>query len=80
MTGSKESFVTLDETFKLEVRLGDRKKLAVEGKGTVKIQTSHNDFKFLEHVYYAPKLEYNLLSVGQLMKKGLLYALITENV
>ncbi|KAK1437640.1 hypothetical protein QVD17_03434 [Tagetes erecta] len=70
MTGSKESFITLDESFKREVRLGDKKKLAVEGKGTVKIRTGNNGFKLLDQVYYAPKLEYNLLSVGQLMKKG----------
>ncbi|XP_076920927.1 uncharacterized protein LOC143582186 [Bidens hawaiensis] len=65
----KDSFIDLDESFKLDVRLGDRKKLAVEGKGTVKIRTGNNGFKLLSQVYYAPKLEYNLLSVGKLMKK-----------
>ncbi|KAK1431533.1 hypothetical protein QVD17_07993 [Tagetes erecta] len=70
MTGARDSFVSLDETFKLEVRLGDKKKLAVEGKGTVKIRTGNTGFKLLDQVYYAPKLEYNLLSVGQLMRKG----------
>ncbi|KAK1417486.1 hypothetical protein QVD17_26615 [Tagetes erecta] len=70
MTGSKNSFMSLDESFKIEVRLGDKKKLAVEGKGTVRIRTGDNEFKLLDQVYYAPKLEYNLLSVGQLMKKG----------
>ncbi|XP_076898677.1 uncharacterized protein LOC143552305 [Bidens hawaiensis] len=67
---NERSFVSLDETFKLDVRLGDKKRLAVEGRGIVKIQTGGKTFKLLDHVYYAPKLEYNLLSVGQLMKKG----------
>ncbi|XP_076907078.1 uncharacterized protein LOC143563425 [Bidens hawaiensis] len=63
-------FTQLDESFKLYVRLGDKKELSIEGKGTVKINTSNNTFRLLDDVYFAPKLEYNLLSVGQLMKKG----------
>ncbi|KAD3069142.1 hypothetical protein E3N88_37022 [Mikania micrantha] len=70
MTGAKESFTNLDESFKIEVNLGDKKKLQVEGKGTVKITMQDERYKLLDDVYYAPKLEYNLLSVGQLMKKG----------
>ncbi|KAC9138561.1 hypothetical protein E3N88_46304 [Mikania micrantha] len=70
MTGAKESFTNLDSSFKLEVNLGDKKKLKVEGKGTVKIMMNGDRYKLLDDVYYAPKLEYNLLSVGQLMRKG----------
>ncbi|XP_076923351.1 uncharacterized protein LOC143585448 [Bidens hawaiensis] len=70
MTGLKAIFTDLDETFKMGVQLGDKKRLNVEGRGTVKIQTGHNDHRLLEDVYFAPKLEYNLLSVAQLMKKG----------
>ncbi|XP_076896347.1 uncharacterized protein LOC143549305 [Bidens hawaiensis] len=39
MTGSKCIFTKLDESFKLEVQLGDKKKLNVEGRGTVRIVT-----------------------------------------
>ncbi|KAD5802841.1 hypothetical protein E3N88_14201 [Mikania micrantha] len=77
MTGSKESFTVLDETFKLEVNLGDKKKLGVESRGTVKIPLKNDKYKLLDDVYYAPRLEYNLLSVGQLMKKG--YSLMFED-
>ncbi|KAD1605691.1 hypothetical protein E3N88_42566 [Mikania micrantha] len=73
MTGIRESFIHIDESFILEVNLGNKKKLEVAGKGTVKIILNNGDFKLLEDVYFAPKLEYNLLSVGQLMRKG--YAL-----
>ncbi|KAD6453309.1 hypothetical protein E3N88_08014 [Mikania micrantha] len=76
MTGLKNSFLDLDETFKLEVNLGNKKKLQVEGKGTVKVQLHGDACKLLGEVYYAPRLEYNHLSVGQLMKKG--YTLIFD--
>ncbi|XP_076904268.1 uncharacterized protein LOC143559643 [Bidens hawaiensis] len=77
MTGSKESFTSLDEKFKLEVQLGNKKKLNVEGTGTVRINTGSDTHKLLSDVYYVPSLEYNLLSVGQLMKKG--YSLLFED-
>ncbi|KAD5803372.1 hypothetical protein E3N88_14732 [Mikania micrantha] len=77
MTGSKGIFTSLDEAFKLEVNLGDKKKLNVEGKGTVRISMKDDRYKLLDDVYYAPRLLYNLLSVGQLMKKG--YSLVFED-
>ncbi|XP_022023602.1 uncharacterized protein LOC110923854 [Helianthus annuus] len=70
ITGSKVSFVELDETFKMNVQLGNKKTLVVEGKGVVRIYTGPNSYKLLSDVYYALTLEYNLLSVGQLMRKG----------
>ncbi|KAJ0551653.1 putative RNA-directed DNA polymerase [Helianthus annuus] len=76
MTGSRSSFIHLDETFKVDVQLGNKKKLAIEGKGTVRINAGSNGSRLLDDVYYAPSLEYNLLSVGQLMKKG--YSLLFE--
>ncbi|KAD5960996.1 hypothetical protein E3N88_12469 [Mikania micrantha] len=77
MTSAKGSFVMLNASFKISVRLGDKKNLEVEGKGTVQILMKDGTLKFLEDVYYAPKLEYNLLSVGQLMRKG--YSLLFDD-
>ncbi|XP_035829964.1 uncharacterized protein LOC118479518 [Helianthus annuus] len=62
MIGSRNSFVSFDDTFTLDVILGDKKKVAVKGKGTIKVYTSSTSFKLLDDVYYAPQLEYNLLS------------------
>ncbi|XP_076892980.1 uncharacterized protein LOC143544872 [Bidens hawaiensis] len=76
MTGVKESFTQLDESFTEEVNLGDKKKLMVEGKGTVRINLANGSRGLLEDVYYIPRLKYNLLSVGQLMKKG--YAIMFD--
>ncbi|XP_076955756.1 uncharacterized protein LOC143630706 [Bidens hawaiensis] len=70
MTSLRESFTVLDESFKLSVRLGNKNRVGVEGKGVVRIPTGQGAYKLLEDVFYAPKLEYNLLSVGQLMRKG----------
>lgn len=77
MSGFKEIFTNLNKSFKLQVQLGNKKKLNVEGKGTVKILTGTDTYKLLDDVFYAPELEYNLLSVGQLMKKE--YALHFED-
>ncbi|XP_076944531.1 uncharacterized protein LOC143615236 [Bidens hawaiensis] len=70
MTGLKESFAQLDEALKLVVHLGDKKEIKVEGKGTVRTDLNDGSYKLLDDVYFAPQLEYNLLSIGQLMRKG----------
>ncbi|XP_076888394.1 uncharacterized protein LOC143538814 [Bidens hawaiensis] len=57
--------------------MGDKKELKVEGKGTVIMHMENDKFKILENVYYAPALEYNLLSVGQFMRRG--YSLLFDD-
>ncbi|XP_076907580.1 uncharacterized protein LOC143564077 [Bidens hawaiensis] len=77
MTGCKESFTTMDDKFNISIRLGDKKTLVVEGKGTVKITTPNGSSRLLDDVYFAPQLGYNLLSVGQLTRKG--YSLLFDD-
>ncbi|XP_015078146.1 uncharacterized protein LOC107021946 [Solanum pennellii] len=60
----------LDESQKYDVRLGDNKKIKVEGEGTVSIMTSQGNAKILEDVMCVPSLSNNLLSIGQLMISG----------
>ncbi|XP_076936014.1 uncharacterized protein LOC143602945 [Bidens hawaiensis] len=67
MTGQKELFDHIDGTKKVKVRMGNGKKIQVEGKSTVKLDTMAGKHKLINNVQYAPKLDYNLLSVGQLM-------------
>lgn len=69
MTGHKEQFVTLDESFKHQVKLGDNKMIQVEGKGTVSVLTA-TGMKNVQNVYFIPKLSQNLLSIGQLTDNG----------
>ncbi|KAK8481308.1 hypothetical protein V6N11_047294 [Hibiscus sabdariffa] len=65
---TKSLFQELDETQKIHVQLGNKKKMQVEGKGTVGINDDHG--KVLNNVQFIPELGYNLLSVGQLMAGG----------
>ena len=75
MTGYKQLFEELDETYKLKVRLGDDKMIQVEGKGKVAVHTK-NGMRYLHNVYFIPDLTQNLLSIGQLMDSG--YSIVFE--
>lgn len=77
MTGKLDYFIEINNDFKVIVRMGDKKELKVEGKGTVIMYMENDKFKILENVYYAPSLEYNLLSVGQFMRRG--YSLLFDD-
>ncbi|KAL4291772.1 hypothetical protein GQ457_14G025100 [Hibiscus cannabinus] len=68
MTGTKSLFQELDETQKIQVQLGNKMEMQVEGKGTTGINTDRG--KVLNNVQFIPELGYNLLSVGQLMAGG----------
>ncbi|KMT07734.1 hypothetical protein BVRB_6g146570 [Beta vulgaris subsp. vulgaris] len=70
MSNSRSLFEELDVSHKSEVRLGDDKKVQVEGKGTIAISTSNGKKKLLQDVFFVPNLAHNLLSVGQLVKNG----------
>ncbi|XP_038693789.1 uncharacterized protein LOC119991516 [Tripterygium wilfordii] len=56
-------------SFKTTVVLGNREIVKVEGKGTVSISTTKGTY-LIGDVMYVPRLDSNLLSVGQLMEKG----------
>uniref|UniRef100_A0A3Q7HIM5 Uncharacterized protein n=1 Tax=Solanum lycopersicum TaxID=4081 RepID=A0A3Q7HIM5_SOLLC len=70
MSGTKSLFKDLDESKKSDVRLGDNKKVQVEGEGTVSIMISQGNTKILEDVMFVPSLSHNLLSIEQLMISG----------
>lgn len=77
MTGNRLLFKELDESQKLQVRLGDNKQMQVEGRGIVTVETSNGKVKLLSDVFFVPNLAHNLLSVGQLMDGG--YAIVFDN-
>ncbi|KAJ0087758.1 hypothetical protein Patl1_33012 [Pistacia atlantica] len=62
MIGIKSMLKELDETRKMQVKLGNGKEIQVEGKGTVAIKTSHGKVKLLHNVQFVHDLGYNLLS------------------
>jgi len=69
MTSDKELFKRLDRTAISKVRIGNGAYLAVKGKGTVAIK-GNIGLKLISDVLYVPKINQNLSSVGQLLKKG----------
>ena len=69
MTGNKSCFVNFDESVQREVKTGDNKRLIVKGSGDIPIRTKQGT-NYISNVYYVPDLKHNLLSVGQLLKKG----------
>ncbi|KAH7561041.1 hypothetical protein JRO89_XS10G0161900 [Xanthoceras sorbifolium] len=73
----KSTFKELDESYKVQVRLGDNKQIQVEGKGMVTGKTGNNGVKFLHNVFFIPSLAHNLLSVGQLITVG--YSVLFDN-
>src|SRR3984885_7718984 len=70
MTGNIALFSALDKNMKSGVTLGTDSKVSVMGKGEVKIFTKQGERKTIADVYYVPGMRCNLLSIGQLVKKG----------
>jgi hypothetical protein len=77
MCGRKEIFVELKEGVFGNVSLGDSSKLAVEGRGKVRIFQKNGKEEFISDVYYVPTMKSNILSIGQLLQKG--YTVHMEN-
>jgi hypothetical protein len=70
MIGTKEWMHDFDESFKESVKLGNDSKMAVMGKGNVKLSIAGSVYVITD-VYYIPGLSSNLLSVGQLQQRNL---------
>jgi hypothetical protein len=51
------------------VKIGNGQKVAIKGRGTVKIHTA-TGIKYISDVLLVPELDQNLLSVGQMIEKG----------
>jgi len=70
MTGNKNWFIELDESFRHTIHLGNNTTMSVLGKGSVKFEVegiTHN----ASDVFFVPELTNNLLSMGQLQEKHL---------
>ncbi|XP_052481151.1 uncharacterized protein LOC128035450 [Gossypium raimondii] len=69
MICDEELFKNLDKSLKSRVRIGNRDYLEVKEKGIVAIN-SYAGTKLISDVLFVPEIDQNLLSVGQLVKKG----------
>ena len=70
MSGERGKFTNLDETFQHSVKMGDNSRISVTGKGSMKLILNGINH-VVNEVYYVPKLNNNLLSIGQLQENGL---------
>ncbi|XP_025651731.1 uncharacterized protein [Arachis hypogaea] len=64
-----------DDSVKLLLKFGNSTKIPIEGKGHIPIRLKDGSLNYISDVFYAPELDYNLLSMGQLSEKG--YKMIT---
>nr|GEV62607.1 retrovirus-related Pol polyprotein from transposon TNT 1-94 [Tanacetum cinerariifolium] len=67
--GDKRWFYSLDNTYRNHVRLGNDVRMAVIGKGHVRLEVEGFTHS-LTDAYYVPDLMNNLISVGQVQEKG----------
>ena len=70
MTFDKSLFRTLQSTEVAEVIIGNGDCITVKGKRTISIITNSST-KTISDVVYVPYINQNLLSVGQLIEKGM---------
>jgi hypothetical protein len=62
-------FATMDDSIKSEVKLRNDHQVSVMGKGSINIRTKQGEEKHISDVYYVPRLQHNLISIGQLVQK-----------
>ncbi|XP_073103300.1 uncharacterized protein [Elaeis guineensis] len=70
MCRKKELFADLDELFRTKVKFANDSTNPVTGKGQILINLKNEDHKYISSVFYVPGMKSNLLSKGQLAKKG----------
>ncbi|XP_025674246.1 uncharacterized protein [Arachis hypogaea] len=75
MSGRKELFSSLDDSVKRLLKFRNSTKIPIEGKGNIPVRLKDGSLSYISDVFYAPELDYNLLSMGQLSEKG--YKMIT---
>jgi hypothetical protein len=70
MTGRREVLMSLDTSVGGTVRFGDGSLVDIKGIGSVLLQTKKKGHKVLSEVYYIPKLQSSIISLGQLEEGG----------
>ncbi|XP_050877698.1 uncharacterized protein LOC127081487 [Lathyrus oleraceus] len=70
MCGDRSMFVEINEATTGNVSFGDDLKIPIKGKGKIIIRLKNGSHQFISNVYYVPNMKNNILSLGQLLKKG----------
>jgi hypothetical protein len=70
MTGSRDAFADLDTKITGSVRFGDNSIVDICGRGTVVIAVRGDEHRALTNVYFIPRLNTSIVSLGQLDENG----------
>lgn len=70
MNGRRVWLEDFEEPKKIKVRLVNNSSLKAEGIGNIVIQMHNGEKVMIKNVFYIPGMKCNMLSVGQLVKKG----------
>jgi hypothetical protein len=70
MTAHREWLTSFDSSRTSSIKLANNSKLAAEGTGNIVIRGNSGVKVIIEDVLYVPAMDCNLLSIGQLAKKG----------
>ncbi|XP_052485716.1 uncharacterized protein LOC128040605 [Gossypium raimondii] len=76
MAADESLFKNIDRSYVSKVRIGNGNLIEAKGRGDVVIHTGSGN-KIISDVLYVPEIDQNLLSVGQLVKKG--FSLVFKN-
>jgi nitrogen fixation protein len=70
MTGMRSVLSNLDLTVQGSVKFGDGSIVSIEGLGSMIMTGKNGEHKVLTNMYYIPKLQSNIISLGQLEEAG----------
>ncbi|XP_028065302.1 uncharacterized protein LOC114268345 [Camellia sinensis] len=79
MCGNMSLFYDLDETFRETLKLGNNSCISVMGKRDIKFHMKNNTVYTIPSVFYIPDLKSNLISMGQLQKRGYIIIIIQQS-
>ncbi|CAO2045765.1 unnamed protein product [Urochloa humidicola] len=70
MTEEREAFSELDTGVVGTVKFGDGSRVEIRGRGTIVFMCKNGEHRALTDVYFIPKLQSNIISIGQLDERG----------
>ena len=56
LSGNKDAFLELDESFRSSIKLGDDHTIPVLGKGRIAIKLNNGSSNYIPEMYYAPSI------------------------
>ena len=73
INGNKSMFVELNESVNDNVVFKSDSKVQVKGKGNILFRAKDDSYKIISNVYYVANIKSNILGLGQLLKKTMIF-------